>query len=143
MTGSGEDSLSFGCTEDMYPHRLVQLSTAGVGKVSLAGNGSVPLGITPAGSARVPLESLDTGILAFNGTSVGVIMDPAKKVLLTLAANCTIGDFLKPAADGSGKGTPASGNGTHYYGAIALENNTLGANTTITVLPRFGVLKIG
>mgnify|MGYP001163372081 CR=1 FL=1 len=138
MPGFGEDSLSFICTEDMYQFRFAALSTSGAGKVSLAGNGSFPLGITPAGTARVPLEALDTGILAFNGTGVGVVMDPAKKVKLTLAANCTIGDLLKPASDGSGKGTPVSGNATQYYGAIALENNTLGANTTIDVLPRFG-----
>lgn len=143
MPGFGEDSLSLICTEDMYPFRFAALSTSGVGKVSLAGNGSVPLGITPAGSARVPLEALDTGILAFNGSSVGIIRDPAKKVKLTLAANCTIGDFLKPETGGTGKGTPVTGNGTHFYGAIALENNTLGANTTIDVLPAFGVYKIG
>lgn len=143
MPGFGEDSLSMQPTEDIFQCRFLALSTIGPGRVSLAGNGSVPFGISPVGTARVPLEALDTGILAFNGTSVGIIRDPAKRVQLTLAANCTIGDFLKPASDGSGKGTPVTGNGTHFYGAIALQNNTLGANATIDVLPQFGVYKIG
>jgi hypothetical protein len=117
---------------DIYPCRLVKLSTSADFKVLQATAGDRPIGISQEGTRYAPGTPADTGIAAAAGDTPRVF-GLGEICLLELGTGGAVrNDLLK--SDANGKGVTASAG--DEVGAIALESGAAGEKIKVQVISR-------
>lgn len=134
MASSNFSSIGFLAGDTIAPATFVKQDTTADLQVLQAGAGTNPLGISTPSMRDAPLSGNNASIAATVGQPIAVF-GPGNITLLSVSGSVTPGDRLKPSTGGVGITTLATG-GADFYGAVALESGTTGAQIKVyTVQP--------
>lgn len=114
---------------NIAPCRFVKLGTTG--RVTQAGAGEQPFGVSGQGTRNAPYGSLDDGYHAIAGEDCEVHGPPEKDVSLDIGGTVAIGNFLK--SDANGKGVAGSAD-KDKVGALALQSGVDGDQIRVQLI---------